>query len=501
MKKNPLLFVSVFIVGGLLGSWATVSFVALSLESKEEVTEPSPDRPLADRSLAEGMVDPITQGADGSAQPGSLVLSFSQRVEAATAFDSHRRRQYELEKLFEEMTPEQAEGVLAEILEVKEPRLRGSLMRPFFVKWGEIDGEVAYARAIEMAGRDRGDALSAVLAGWAHTDVHAAWAVALPILEESSNWYSRHARGAVAEMAKQDPNVLLELMASDSSNRKYASFGNSLITEAFENGSQTELLSKFAMIESDVDRNRLVSQLFQRWGILDTDSPLEAMAAIDDPEEAKSAFEGFLKGWVEADKDGALSYAFDNLDDPAVKSVFASMVQSTFRNSGESEIFALVERLESSGLMGEYATQIGRQVAFMQPEVGLRIADSIESSKEREQLIRRSFNGLLNQNFDKAVDYLEQVQSPEEKSKLVASMGWSLARRSDGGAQLVSIVDDLPSGKVRGRLIEKLLLGTSRPQMELTDDYKEGLAMLAEAEGDLSDRAKEALKSLTAPRP
>ncbi|MDQ8186821.1 hypothetical protein QEH53_14555 [Pelagicoccus sp. SDUM812002] len=105
--------------------------------------------------------------------------------------------------------------------------------------------------------------MSAALAGWVQTDVHAAWNVAIGFLKESSGMMDIYlTRGATAEMAKQDPDTLLRLYAGDRANQKYATFGRFLIEAAFENGEQAQLLEKLRIIENSEDRNKWVSQIF-----------------------------------------------------------------------------------------------------------------------------------------------------------------------------------------------------------------------------------------------
>ncbi len=417
------------------------------------------------------------------------------------SYDSYRRRQYELERLFEDLTKEEASGVLEDILEVREPQLRGSLMRPFFVKWGELDGPVAFKVAVELKGRDRNDGVSAVLAGWSHTDVHAAWGEAFPMIMDSSSPFSSLTGGAVAEMAKQDPDFILSFLAKDSSNQKYSSFGHNLINEAFKSDRQAELLGKLGVIENAEDRNKLVSELFQRWGTLDTGAPLDALAEISDPSEARSALEGFLKGWVESDREGALSYAFENSEDPAVKASLASMLQRSFRNGSREDSAALIAQLEEKGMLKEYAPNIVPHLAFMQPEIGLKLAAVIEDPQERLRQQQRALGGLARVDFEKARDFLDGVESEEERAKLLPSVTWSLLNRSDGGSQLVSLMDKVPQGEKRTELVEQLLASASRPNVRLSDGYKEGLAVLVEAETDLSEKARDNWEKLVAPSP
>lgn len=494
MKYTPAVIGVAFVGGSLAGLWAS-QFIFSSDSADSPVVE---EVVVAEDALGDLPVESTGGASDVALAEGvAKRLSFAERVEQATSFDSYRRRQYEMELLFEDLTADEAEGVLADILEVKEPRLRGSLMRPFFVKWGELDGALAYATASELSGRDRNDGVSAALAGWSHTDVHAAWEVALPIIENSSSRFSRNARGVVAEMAKQDPDVLLKLLAEDSSKQKYSSFGYSLINQAFENDQQTQLLAKLDVIENGEDRGKLVGQLFQRWGALDTEAPLDALGKIEDPEEAKNALEGFLRGWVESDREGALNYAFENQQDPAVQATFGSMLQRTLREGSRSENEELVSRLESQGLLGDLAPKLSRQLSFMQPEMGIRIAEAIEDPKERTKQLQMSLSGLARTDLDKARDYIESVESLEEKADFIPSVSSALASRSDGGAQLVLIMEGMPAGKERVKVIESLLRNASRSPERLSNGYKEGLTVLATSETELSKRAKEALAKIS----
>ncbi len=498
MKSRSIALVFTFVLGGFAGCLASFFYFS----SLDEALAPEAQDLSVESSEVMRPSVPLGRPEDDAlVEDPEVGLDFSERVERAMSYDSYRRRQYELERLFENLSKEEASGVLEDILEVREPQLRGSLMRPFFVKWGELDGPLAFEVAVELKGRDRRDGVSAVLAGWSHTDVHAAWGEAFPMIMDSASPFSSLAGGAVAEMAKQDPDFILSLLAKDSSNQKYSSFGRSLINEAFKSDRQAELLGKLGVIENAEDRNKMVSQIFQRWGSLDTGAPLDALAGIADPAEARSALEGFLKGWVESDREGALSYAFENSEDPAVKASLASMLQRSFSNGSKEDSEALIAQLEEKGILKEYAPSLVPQLSFMQPEIGLKLASIIEDSQERIQQQQRALSGLARMDFEKARDFLDGVESDEERAKLLPSVTWSLQNRSDGGSQLVSLFDKVPQGKKRTELVEQLLANGSRPNVRLSDDYKDGLAILVEAESDLSAKAMGNWEKLVAPNP
>ncbi|MDQ8186820.1 hypothetical protein [Pelagicoccus sp. SDUM812002] len=221
---------------------------------------------------------------------------------------------------------------------------------------------------------------------------------------------------------------------------------------------------------------------------------------MKDPEEAKRALEGFLRGWVESDRVGALNYAFDNQSDPAVEASFASMLQRSFQNGSREDNDSLVTRLESEGLLEGVAMEISRPLVFMQPEIGLRLAESIKDPQDRLQQQQTAIGSWARRDYNKARDYFDGLESVETRAKLLPSLSGTLASRSDGGAQLVSLMESIPEGKERSESIETILTNATRPRAKLSDDYIEGLQALLEAEPELSEKAKALRGKLPMPK-
>ncbi|MDQ8203746.1 hypothetical protein [Pelagicoccus sp. SDUM812003] len=498
MKTRIPAFILIFALGGISGFLASSYFQTVERQDVSDavVVEKASEDGTPLRGIGASYA---SDSADGASYEDAL--SFQERIDRAMDHDSYRRRQYELERLFENLSSEEAPQMLAKILEISEPRLRGDLLRPFFVKWGELDGPIAYKIASEMKGRNRTDSVSAVLAGWAHTDVHASWEAAKELMEGGGNSFVqlRLTRGSVMELAKQDPDLLLQYIAEDTENRRFDAFSRFLVDAAFEEERQGQLLAKLSQIENGEDRAKLISQVYHRWGVLDTEAPLNALSQIDDPQEAKGALEGFLRGWVESDVEGALNFAFANYDDPAVKSAFPDMLQQTFRDGSAEQSLELVDRLSEEGLLAEVGMEVSRTLAFIQPQIALKISDSIPNEVERNNIRMRAVSHLARNDFAAAVTYYEKEESVEQRARYLPSMAWSLTGRSDGGAKLAQLLEGIPSGESRSRSLEQILTAATRPGTRMSDDFREALSLIAESEAGLSEQAKALSEKLRAP--
>ena len=437
----------------------------------------------------------------GSAGGGVASRSFADRVATALAHDSERRKAYEVERLFEGMAKGDAPGIMAEIMGIADHRERGGLLRPFFVKWGELDGPVAFEAAQSLVGRDRMSGLSAALAGWAHTDPYGAWAVAKPLIEENPSRNAGLSRGVLEELARRDLNFLLTAIDESPDSKAFSQATRAIVSAVVESGNPEALLNRIQQMDDEDFRADSISQLFQRWGEVDTEGPLDALGKIESAELASDAMAAFIKGWASSDPVGALGYSFDNLGDPSVEKALGSVLQQSLMYADEAESLALTERMVSMGILDKHVQSILGPMSFQNPELAFAITNKIVDKEVRMNQQSRVFSGWARRDFDAALEQYKGLPADENKSRILYSLTHPIIQSRTGGAKLMDVLGAAPSERDRTRTIEYLLQNVSRPDSGASQDLLEALKVVAESEPNLSARGVEARDKLFGAKP
>lgn len=433
------------------------------------------------------------------ADPSYQNLSFRDRVKLALSYDSHRKQNYAVELLFENLNPEDAPEMLAVLLEEPDRNKRRGMLRPFFVQWGKLDGEKALQVAESLAGREKLDALSAAYAGWGQSEPYKAWEATAPYLDGSSFRQAYIVHGAFQELAKHDLQAAIDAIPADTNRMFLQNLNQGLVQAAFET-EQTDALLNHVLSLGDAEQSKqLLSRIFHQWGEKDTDAPINALSQLTDPKLAKEAMSGFIQGWMQSDREGALAYVVDNQNEPLVGDAAGNVIRQAFLEGTASENEALIQRLEQAGLVEQVAPDVVRGLSFTNPKLAMAFAERISDKDQQASYLSQALSGWAHNNIDSAVAYHQAIEDPDRRAELAPALVFSMGNQDDGAERVTALFQDMPAGEGRKAAVEKALGYASSPYAKENPDFVLAIAAIAAAEPGLSEGSKEQLKKLLPP--
>ena len=458
-------------------------------------------------SAARSPVD-VTQRPGPSQPPESAVPSIAPGIDVASVasfgaararitdqfaellkIDSPTTRAYKLEQLFASMALEDAPDILASILAVENARDRSRLVGPFFKQWGKLDGPGAVAKAKELFGRDKRSAMSSAMTGWAEKDPFAAWEVAKEQVPGASPYTASQFSGVVTELAKRDLHAAFAAYAIADNRWSRSRIQYSLMEAAFETDQVPALVSMARELGDSQEREEWISHIFNRWGETDTGAPLEAMRGISDQVMAKKAMEGFLQGWMQADPTGAIDYAIANHAEPLVTDAVGPLMSSAFFQGTRDENYELAARIAEAGLLEKAAPRMLAAVAMSDPRLALHMASLVSDPEASEAFTQNAIATWAFNEFDAASAYVSQMPASDLKTRTIGVVAWSAMRREGGGAQIAAWMQDVPAGKERTKVVERLLAAAVSPYAEVKPGFLPALKKIAAGESGLSEEA------------
>lgn len=419
------------------------------------------------------------------------VRSFEDRVKAVFAIKSRSERAYGIERLFSDMNAADAPVLLAEMLEWTNSRERRGMLWPFFGKWAELDGPVALEAAESLLGRDKTNSLMAAYAGWAKNDPIAAWDKAEAFLADASPLSAYTVRGAMVELAKVDMDAALKVVSAEKNEIKLRSLNESILEGVFETDSVVEFVAKIGGLEDIDTKKKLLNAVFTRWGENDSADPMEAMSQITDPELAKGAMSGFLAGWANEDREGAIRYALDNKETPLIADSLGELLRNAVMRGGNAENQQLLADVKSAGVLDEVAKELVAGTSFANPRLALEVAESVSDAADRARYQQMGIGSLARTDLDGAISYFQEKVPVEEKWKALPTISWELSKAEEGGSQLLDLYQQIPEGKDRSRMVEALLNGAASPYAKPTEDYLTSLEAIVNEQSGLSENAVE----------
>ena len=277
---------------------------------------------------------------------------------------------------------------------------------------------------------------------------------------------------------------------------------STIATAAVDSGQTESLLQRVYSMDNAQQRDQLTERIFSRWSETDTNAPLAALSKIENATIAETAMKGFMQGWMQSDREGALDYSFENQDDPMISNSFGEILRQAFYNGSKDENEALAQRMAEQGLADKYAQQVASSITVTNPELALVIAESVTNEKHRERIKNQTFSIWAHSNLSSALAGLAAIPDVSGRAKFAPSVAFSLARVSDGGEQLTKLFANIPAGKDRTKAIERIVSTTALNLSRggTSQSYLSRLVQLAEDEEGLSDKAKEHLAKLTPPQ-
>lgn len=346
------------------------------------------------------------------------------------------------------------------------------------------------AEAAKLEGFFRANGISAALTGWAKKDPYAAWEAAEAYTKEGSRYVDYYTRGALGELAKHDLDAALAVLNAETNQFRIMGMNNTVINAAFEADQVEMLVGKVGLIEDAEQREKWISDIFNRWGGMDTEAPLAALASLDDPALAKGAMEGFIQGWAQVDPDGALNYAFDHREDALVEDALGPLLQQVVGAGSTTENRALAERISEAGFLDDVASDFVSGLSFSNPALALEVASKMTDAEQQSHL-RRNVLGFWAQNdFSEAKTYFDQLPQSPAKADLVPALVWPLSRRADGGELVAELLRDVPAGPERVETVEAMLNISTHPGAKSNEGYVAAVKAIVAEETGLSEAAE-----------
>lgn len=388
--KSPFLYHSLALFIGAAASFALVSqFHTPSPEFSSDADVPSRSQASEPGSLKQATAAVYSDSESSRPNPpseeapliGDIVKNFHDRVAYAQSFPSMRRQRWEMERLFADMTPENAADVMAIVMEDPEYRVSTVLGDLFFAKWGEIDGASALAAAQTLGNNEKYSATKAVFNTWARSDLSSAWAAAQNFLDSPDRQSANVARGVLKEVAVQAPDTLIAMLNTLDAPHINITIRDKLIEAAIESQGQAKLLRSLDQLEDPENRNRITRDLFGKWSQMDPDVAIEKLAAITEPSQAEAALNGYVRGWSQTSPSGALDYALDNQGDKNVEQITTGLINQAILSSTQQETEALIDRIEQAGLLKKYGERMSRVISIKDPELGSKLKARLQQSE------------------------------------------------------------------------------------------------------------------------
>lgn len=382
MKSNFLTHYAALLVGAL------ASFALVTKLKTESPTAPLPDLGLSDtqspQETSENNAYPLshteTTANDPSNVPliGNIVDDFQKRYQYAKSFTSTRRQRWELERLFHDMSPEDAPKVLEQIYDLSSSEFSIDLRDPFFARWGEIDGTAALAAAQALDPLHSYSASKAVFNTWAQTNLSEAWFAAQDFLESENRKTANIARGVLKAVAQNEPDILIGMINRGEKPHLNLTMRDKLVEAAMDYGRQRELLKSIPFVENPVERFKLTEELFSKWSRSAPDEAIEALERLDNPEQADVALDGYMKGWSNENPNEAFDYILKNQDEPKAGMLTKSLIIRKILGADAQATQETIKQIEAAGLLDTYGTDLVRFIKFRDPEAANRLEKRLE---------------------------------------------------------------------------------------------------------------------------
>lgn len=485
MKNSKATLILSLVLGCLLGT-ATAFYRSTPAASSSVSVQETRESKHANHTFEQSLAFPQND-------PSNRIETFDTRAEAAFAHSSQRRRDWEIERLFETMTAVEAPTLLQHILSNPEYHKPDSLLGSFFGKWGEIDGAAAFAAADALESRPQKDAQKYLFPAWARADVHAAWAASANYLSLPRPPFNGWLSDVLEEMAKQSPGTVVEYANQSSDGRMKSFVVEKSIRAISESGQFAGILSEIQGMKSQANQKEWAQKLFQSWASQNTDQALAAVHTLSAPEA--SAMEGLLVGWAAGDREAALDHLFANRNDSTVQNAQTAMIQSALQSGSESENLRLIERLQKAGMIvGAFSSF--RTISNRQPSVVLQAADHISDQQKADNLRSTAIINWSRTDFNSAFEHFDRISSPQSKANIMLDITRPAMRVPSPNFSLSKLYHSIPPGEERTQALEKLLNFGSHIGPGLPQDLLKDLKDISESETQLSPAAEEARAKL-----
>lgn len=418
------------------------------------------------------------------------------RLQRALSFESRNRRAWELELLFRNLSAATAPAIYQQLVSSPNYKATKEAFGPFWESWGKIDGEAAYATADTLQGDDKSTALKYILPSWAKEDALAVWALYTGPLKGYRNLDLDATNAIIHETARVSQDAVFSFANEANEPNQDRALRLALMKVASESNQLAQLTTRLEQFSDPGKRKAWAADIHQYWAGKDSAGALATIETIDDPELANAAMKGYLTGLYFADSTNGLETLFAMKETPVARNLLSELTPMIIgQRATREEKRAFIDRLEQEQLLDLFTQNINFTASWADPTLAIEIAEKLEA-EERNALIQRTLSSWVHQDFDAAIAYYDGLSSTEEKVQFAPLFIDQLPRHSDGGANLATILGNLPHSQERAAIVETLLTRTKGARSSPSLDFLLALELISKSEPNLSAEAVAARDAL-----
>ncbi len=402
MKKTPLVL-CVFV--GLI-----IAALAYQAGLRSTKTEPVEDRAIIKIKQANRPVSSsVSSDVEVRTEPALRGVAYVREISEG---ENWAERLYNYRQYLENLTPENALEMLAELEELRPSTKRNSMMGLLFAKWGEVAGPLVLDYAKQYSGQQGLLYQSSAIEGWAKNQPVEAWKTMMDLTNNGFVWMPRITH-TVTAIARNDPALAVQLIQDIDEPYRQPYLFQGIANIAADRGEMPQLLAQIETVEDSKKQGVYLETLFKEWGQFDNETSLSVANALADPELVESATKGLMKGWAQNDGQGALEYAIQNSTDPLFKEISVKISQEWVRSVTAENVSEFIQTVSAAPNRDQIMDRIIYQVAMADPEQALQFAASSENAASKGNGFGSVLASMAKTNPERVTEYYRTIEDDE----------------------------------------------------------------------------------------
>ncbi|MGI9244652.1 MAG: hypothetical protein ACR2RV_27870 [Verrucomicrobiales bacterium] len=305
----------------------------------------------------------------------------------------------------------------------------------FFADWGREDPTAAAAAAVQIMEENKSDnALSTAIGAWAFDDTPAALAWLSDELKGDTQ--RRMLRSVYESWSQRDPLAAANHMLAQEDSQKWRASVDNVV----RNWVMRDFDATSTWIDGidDPDRqSEARAALIQSsgWSGSDVEAADYALQFIDDP-KTKDALANLAWGWSQRDADGALAWAEENIDDPAL--VDRMRFQAIQTKIWENPALAAekLSDLPEGKQRQEFYSRVANDWASSNLESARQWANDLPEGVERDLALSSVTGAWIADDTEAATDWIGEMETGDLRDQMVAKLAQYHAGEADIEAAL-----------------------------------------------------------------
>lgn len=402
MKHTPLLLLATLFC-------IVATIVAYQIGGRSSETLPSEDQSIAKEH--ETQIVPLAATIISESEQETVLRGVAYVKEISEGED-WAERFYNYRQYLENLTPENALEMLAELEELRPSGKRNKMMGLLFTKWGEVAGPMVLEYAKRYSGQQGMLYQSSAIEGWAKNQPVEAWKTMMDLTNNGFVWMPRITH-TVTAIALKNPALAVQLIQDVDEPYRQPYLFQGIVDIAADRGEMHQLLAQIETVENSKKQGTYLETLFKEWGQFDNETSLAAANALADPELVESATKGLLKGWAQNDGQGALEYAIQNSEDPLFKEIAVGVAQEWVRSVTSENVGEFIATLSAAPNRDQMMDRIIYQVAMADPEQALLFAASSENAASKGNGFGSVLASMSKTNPERVTEYYRTIEDDE----------------------------------------------------------------------------------------